>query len=71
MGGYLHQQLCEMLLIYLFNDVTEVLINISLSVNGVALRVSISVILQEEVLERHQVLLFKCDHHLVAESEGH
>lgn len=57
--------------IYLFNDVTEVLVNISLLVDGVALTVAIGVILQEEMLERHQVFLFKRDHHLVAESKGH
>lgn len=60
-----------MMFMYLFNDVTEVLVNISLSVDGVALGVSVSVILQEEVLEGHQVFLFKRDHPLVAEAEGH
>lgn len=60
-----------MMLIYLFDDVTEVLVHLRLPVNSVALSVSISVILQEEMLEGHQVFLFKRDHHLVAESKGH
>lgn len=62
---------CEAMLGYLLNAVTDVVVNISLSVNGVVVGVAVSVVFQEEVLEGHQVFLFERDHHLVAEPEGH
>ena len=56
---------------HLFNDVIDVVINSSLSVNSVRIHASIDVIFQEEVLECHQIFLLECDNHLVAQPKRH
>lgn len=56
---------------YLFQDVIDVIINLSLSVDSVRIHASIDIIFQEEMLERHQIFLLERDNHLVAQPEGH
>lgn len=52
---------------YLFKDVVDVIVNISLSVNSIHIHASIDIIFQEKVLESHQILLLEPDDHLVAQ----
>lgn len=56
---------------YLFNDVIDVIINISLSINSICIHASDNIIFQEEVLKCHQIFLFECDNHLVAQTKRH
>lgn len=56
---------------YLSNDVIDMIINISLSVNSICVHASVNIAFQEEVLECHQIFLLKFDNHLVAQPEGH
>ncbi len=56
---------------YLSNDVIDVIINISLSVNSIRIHAPINIIFQEEVPECHQIFLLECDNHLVTQSKSH
>ncbi len=56
---------------YLPNDVIDVIINISLSVNSIRIHASVDIIFQEEVLECHHVFLLERDDHLVAQPKRH
>lgn len=56
---------------YLCDYVFNLVINICLSINSISLFVSINVIFQKEVSERHQVFFFELHNHLVAQSKRH
>lgn len=47
------------------------IINVCLSVNGISIHASVNVVLQENVLECHQIFLLERDNHLVAETKRH
>lgn len=56
---------------YLFDYIIDVIVHICLSVNSICIHTSINIVLQEKVLEGHQVFLLEGDDHLVAQPEGH
>lgn len=54
---------------HLSNNVVDVIINISLSVNGVGFHTSVNIIFEEEVLEGQQIFFLESNDHLIAQAK--
>lgn len=56
---------------HLLDGIEDVLVNVVLCVNGEGVVCGLVVVLEEEVLERHGVLLLEGHYHMVAEAKEH
>lgn len=56
---------------HLFNNITDVIVNVVLSINGIRIPDPVSIVFQEEVLECHQIFFLECNNHLVAQAKRH
>lgn len=56
---------------HLLDGIEDVLVNVVLCVNGEGVVCGLVVVLEEEVLERHGVLLLEGHYHMVADAKEH
>lgn len=56
---------------HLLDGVRDVCVDVTLCVNGVRVASGVGEVHEEQMSERHQILLLKLDHHLITETKPH